>query len=148
MERTTKVLFVCLGNACRSPMAEKLCNLYGKGKVIADSAGVHPALPNVLVDLETIEVMKEVGIDISSYEPKHIDCVDISSFDVVVNMSPFPASEILRLYSPNFKGKVIEWKITDPRGRPKEIYRSVRDCLKEKVLELIRELNANNQSGR
>lgn len=123
-------------------MAEKICNAYGEGRVVADSAGVHEALPNILLDQATIDVMKEIGIDIALHTPKHIATVDSTRFDVFVNMSPLPTAVIQCFICPNFKGRIIEWAVTDPRGQSKDTYESVRDDLKDKVLELIQELTA------
>lgn len=62
-----RILFVCVENAGRSQLAEAFANLYGKGKLIASSAGVMLAdKVNPLV----VEVMKEKGIDISRNKPK------------------------------------------------------------------------------
>ncbi|HTY25781.1 MAG TPA: hypothetical protein VMC85_21815, partial [Desulfomonilaceae bacterium] len=62
-----QVLFICIGNSCRSPMAEGFANYYGRGWLTAFSIGSHPAgflMPN------TIKVMQEKGIDISSQSSK------------------------------------------------------------------------------
>lgn len=138
-----KVIFICYGNVCRSPMAEMMCNLYGKGKVVAESAGVHPflpsipALPSIIeVDQQTIDVMREIGIDISRHKPRHISSVNLSSFDILINMSPFSAKELLG-FSRTLKGKIIKWNVVDPRGGSLRIYRGVRSDLEKKVLKMI-----------
>jgi len=140
METPIRILFVCLGNVCRSSMAEKMCNAFGEGKVVADSAGVHDALPNILLDQATIDAMDEIGIDIKSHSPKHITTVDATQYDVLVNMSSLHIAAITAFYLPDFKGETIEWAVTDPRGQSRDVYESVRDDLKERVLELIQEL--------
>ena len=136
-----KVIFICYGNACRSAMAEMICNAYGKGEVVSESAGVHPALPYIEVDQPTIIAMREIGIDISCHKPKHIRSLDLSFFDVLINMSPLPSKDLLK-HSRTFKGIIIEWAVIDPRGRSPMIYRKVRDDLKKKVLDLIKTLTA------
>ena len=143
MKTPIVVLFVCLGNACRSPMAEKICNAYGEGKIVADSAGVHEALPNILLDQATIDVMRDIGIDITTHKPKHIVTVDSARFDVMVNMAPLPTQGVVTSYLPNFEGRMLEWTVTDPRGQSRNVYESVRDDLKEKVFGLIQELTAS-----
>ena len=139
MNSAVKIIFICYGNACRSPMAEMMCNSYGKGEVFAESAGVHPALPHIEVDEPTIAAMREIGIDISRHKPRHIRSVDLSSFDLLVNMSPLTIRDFLRDYQ-RFRGKIIEWNVVDPRGRSQRTYREARDDLREKVLSLIKNL--------
>jgi arsenate reductase len=78
-----KVLFVCVGNSCRSQMAEGFANALGKGKVVAFSAGTMPA---ARVHPLAIEAMREVGIDISRQYPKSITEFDLSEFDAVVSL--------------------------------------------------------------
>ncbi len=138
-----RVIFVCYGNACRSPMAEMLCNSYGNGEIIAESAGVHPLLPYIDVNEPTIAVMKEIGIDISRHQPRHIRSVNLSPFGLLINMSPLAPRDFLR-DSRSFNGKIIEWDVVDPRGGPPRVYREVRDDLKEKVLDLIKNLVAKS----
>ena len=134
-----KVIFVCYGNACRSPMAEIICNSFGKKKIIAESAEVCPALPHIDVDKPTIAVMEEISLDISKHKPRHIHSVDLSPFDILINMSPVAAQDLFENYQP-FSGKIIEWDVTDPRGRSPIIYRKVRDDLRGRVSALIKDL--------
>ncbi|MCS7066112.1 MAG: arsenate reductase ArsC, partial [Fimbriimonadales bacterium] len=77
------VLFVCVGNSCRSQMAEGFANALGKGKVIASSAGTMPA---ARVHPLAIEAMREIGIDISHHTPKSVAEFDIEQFDAVVSL--------------------------------------------------------------
>ena len=62
------VLFVCIHNSARSQMAETFLNVLGNGKFEAESAGIEPGPLNPLV----VEVMKEVGIDISKNRTKSV----------------------------------------------------------------------------
>ncbi|MCX7990610.1 MAG: arsenate reductase ArsC, partial [Proteobacteria bacterium] len=75
-----KIMFLCTGNSCRSQMAEGLANALGKGKVVAYSAGLDPA---GYVHPKAIEVMKEIGIDISHYKSKPIDLELLNQMDYV-----------------------------------------------------------------
>ncbi len=109
-------------------MAEGFARFYGKGKVEAFSAG---SRPSGRVNETAVLVMKEGGIDISAQSSKGFDSLASGDFDIVVTMGcgdecPFvPASSR------------IDWKIRDPKGRPIEFFREVRDEIKEKVLKLI-----------
>jgi arsenate reductase (thioredoxin) len=141
MAAKKRILFVCLGNACRSAMAEKICNTYGQGLITADSAGIHAALPHINTDRSTAEVMEEVGINFSGHKPKHVYTVKPGSFDVLVNMSPMSGALITKIYFPGFRGKIIEWQdIRDPRNEDISVYRLTREILICRVKKLINEL--------
>jgi len=123
-----RIVFVCVENSCRSQMAEGFARFYGKGKVEAFSAG---SRPSGRVNETAVLVMKEVGIDISSKESKGFDSLLHKEFDMVVTMGcgdecPFVPAK-----------KRIDWKIRDPKGRPIEFFREVREEIKEKVLDLM-----------
>jgi hypothetical protein len=82
-ENTKKILFVCIENAGRSQMAEAFARYYGKGKILATSAGNRPAdKVNPLV----VEAMKEKGIDISMNKPKLITFEMAQDADLIVTM--------------------------------------------------------------
>jgi arsenate reductase len=126
-----RILFVCIENSCRSQMAEGFARFYGKDRVEAFSAG---SRPSGRVNETAIEVMKEAGVDISSQESKGFDVLLFKEFDVIVTMGcgdecPFIPAK-----------KRVDWKIRDPKGKPVEFFREVRDEIKEKVLKLIDEI--------
>src|SRR5262249_5599675 len=79
-----RVLFVCIGNACRSQMAEGFGRAYGRDIVIPASAGLGPASR---VAPDTIEAMQEKGIDLRDHFPKSIRHLGRVEFDMVINMS-------------------------------------------------------------
>ena len=130
-----KILFVCVGNACRSQMAEAWANHFGKGKVQASSAGSHP-FGSIVKD--TYAVMDEKGLSLDGQCSKGLRDVAVAEMDVVVGMGcegecPVPAG---------FKGLVVDWEIPDPYGRSIDSFRNVRDMIERKVLELLAELVA------
>src|SRR5262245_59271585 len=79
----TSLLFVCVGNACRSQMSEGFARAYGPKDLIVYSAGSAPA---GFVAREAIEGMKEKGIDISRHYSKGVSDLPMIEFDVVVTM--------------------------------------------------------------
>ena len=92
MERKPKlVLFVCVGNSCRSQMAEGFGNHYGQGKVVAFSAGT---MPSGRVHPLAIEAMREVGIDITRQTSKGVWEFDITQFDAVVSLCDARTDEL------------------------------------------------------
>jgi len=123
-----KIVFVCVENSCRSQIAEGFAKFYGKGRVEAFSAG---SRPSGKINQTAVDVMKEIGVDISKQESKGFDALPYKEFDVLVTMGcgdecPFVPAK-----------KRIDWKIPDPKGKPVEFFREVRDQIREKVLNLL-----------
>jgi arsenate reductase len=129
-----RVLFVCLGNACRSQMAEGFARTYGKDVMTPESAGLAPA---TAVPAETRQTMAEKNIDISAQWPKPINIFPPGRFDVVVNMSGYPITGF-----PQAK----EWKVADPIGGTAQQYRAARDQIEQLVMKLILDLRRNKKS--
>ncbi|MGH9659026.1 MAG: hypothetical protein ACRD96_10815 [Bryobacteraceae bacterium] len=119
---------MCLGNACRSQMAEGFARAYGSDVVVAVSAGVAPA---VSVPAETRRAMAEKNIDISEQFPKSLSLFPRGHFDLVVNMSGCPLAGF---------DAVREWRVIDPYGSSEKTYRAVRDQIEQLVMSLIIEL--------
>jgi arsenate reductase len=131
--RPLKILFVCVGNACRSQMAEAWANHLGKGRVQALSAGTHPY--GMVVE-DTCEVMREKGVSVEGQWSKGLRDVAVAEMDVVVNMGreiEFPLPEA-------FNGCVLEWNIPDPFARGLESFRNVRDVIERLVFGLLADL--------
>jgi arsenate reductase len=123
-----RVLFVCVGNACRSQMAEGFAHSYGKDVMATHSAGLAPAMA---VPDETRRIMEEKNIDISAQFPKPVSLFPDGHFDLVVNISGYPI--------PGYP-KAVEWKVNDPIGGSDELYRATRDQIEQLVMKLILEL--------
>ncbi|MBN2100022.1 MAG: arsenate reductase ArsC, partial [Dehalococcoidia bacterium] len=100
------VLFVCVGNSGRSQMAEAFFNQAAGGKARAISAGTNPASA---VDPKTIEVMREVGIDISAAKPKALTMDMLDQADRVVTMG-CGAEEVC----PASFVETEDWQLEDP----------------------------------
>lgn len=131
-----KVLFVCVGNTCRSPMAEGFANHYGSDVLVAKSAGVSPVQ---FIAPETVAIMREVNVDVSGHVPAWYEPHGVENFHLVVNMSGFK----LPGKAPR---ELIEWKVEDPYRQTAEVYRRVRADLENKVMQLVLRLRA--QKGR
>jgi glutathione/glutaredoxin type arsenate reductase len=129
-----KVVFVCVENSCRSQMAEGFARHLGAGKVEPFSAGTHPAQQ---VNPLAVEVMRELGIDISEQKPKRIEDTGIAMFDLAVTMGCLSAGEACPLVRAK---EVIEWNIPDPKGKPIEVFREVRDRIRTEVSALIKRI--------
>jgi len=124
----TKILFVCVENACRSQMAEGFAREFGKGKVEAFSAGTHPSGQ---VNPNAIKAMQEGGIDISRQISKGFDVLPLVEFDYVVTMGC--GNEC-----PNIPAKQrLDWKIPSPKGRPLEAFITSSNLIKNHVRTLL-----------
>lgn len=134
--KVKKILFVCVGNTCRSQMAEGFAKALGNGSVEVRSAGTSAAGH---VNRATAEAMNELGIDISGQQSKQLTDEMIDWADVVVTLGCCSAD---MLCPTDFKGKKIDWKIEDPLGRPPEVMRRVRDDIEQKVKDLLAENGA------
>ncbi len=134
---TKKIIFICVGNSCRSPMAEAFArHLIQEKKLLfeASSAGTMPA-PRI--DLKTIQVMEEVGVSLEGIHPKPIDLERLFDYQFIINMGQGvkETTPLLILRSaPN-------WNIRDPVGRDINIFRQARDIIQQKIIDFFHTLN-------
>ena len=129
-----RVLFVCIGNACRSQMAEGFARAYGSDVIIPASAGLAPAMG---VSRETRKVMAEKDIDLRDHFPKAIRHLGRAQFDLVVNMS---GEEISAEKAPG--ATVVEWEVDDPVSMDYEDHCKVRDQIETLVMKLVLDLRS------
>jgi protein-tyrosine-phosphatase len=128
------VLFVCLHNAGRSQMSRALFEEAAGGRHTAESAGSE-ADPDGRVHPEVVEVMNELGIDLSDRRPQRLGDELARRADVVVTMGCGDAC-------PYIPGKrYLDWDLPDPKGRPVDEVRETRDAIRERVRRLAEELD-------
>lgn len=132
-KRLKRILFVCVGNTCRSQMAEGFAKKYGGGRIEARSAGT---CAMGVVNRTTAESMLEAGVDISAHTSKQLSREMFEWADVVVTMGCARAEDIC---PPSYSGEKIDWKIEDPLGRGPEVMERVRDDIEKKVRGLVGE---------
>lgn len=125
--RKKRVLFVCVGNCCRSQMAEGFAAHHGGDVLMAESAGLVPA--GVVVD-ETVRSMAEKNIDISGQYSKGMRLEQTVDYDLIVNISGFSLPE--SVHTPS-----VAWAVPDPIGQSDQVYALVRDQIEALVLQLI-----------
>ena len=131
MKEKAKILFVCVQNASRSQMAQGFAEAFGKGRVEVYSAGSRPASQ---INPLAIEVMKEKGIDLSGRRPKGLNDLPPVEMDYLVTMG---CEEVCPAVPAK---KIIEWQIPDPKGKPIDEVRSIRNLLEAKVKTLLEEV--------
>ncbi len=128
------VLFVCVENAGRSPMAEGFFRKYCPKDYEVISAGT---LPTSVINPIAVEAMSEVGVDIGKQKPKELTDEMLKRATKIINMGCMDSNFCPTLFVP----KVVDWGIEDPKGQPIEKVRGIRDEIERKVLEVIRELD-------
>jgi arsenate reductase (thioredoxin) len=127
-----QVLFVCLHNAGRSQISKALFDHAANGRHDSESAGTEPG---ERVHPEVVEVMKELGIDLSVHKPQKLTNELAEWADVVVTMGCGDAC-------PYIPGKrYLDWDLPDPKGRPVDEVRALRDDIERRVTDLVHELD-------
>ena len=127
------VLFVCLHNAGRSQMSQALFDHAAGGRHGAASAGTTPA---DRVHPEVVEAMREVGIDLDGRRPKRLTDDLAREADVIVTMGCGDEC-------PYIPGKrYLDWDLPDPKGRPLDEVRELRDDIERRVRDLVERLDA------
>jgi protein-tyrosine-phosphatase len=128
-------LFVCLHNAGRSQMSAALFERAAGGRHRALSAGSE-ADPDGHVHPQVVEVMEEIGVDVSGRRPQRLSDALAHQADVVVTMGCGDAC-------PFIPGtRYLDWDLPDPKGRPVEEVRATRDDIARRVEALVAELDA------
>ena len=130
------VLFVCVQNAGRSQMAEGFFRKYAPKGLETNSAGT---VPTSQTNPIAVEAMKEVGIDISSQKPKDLTEDMMRNATTIVNMGCMDDKYCPALFLP----KVIDWGIEDPKDKPIEKVREIRDEIEKRVFEIIESTKDN-----
>ncbi len=129
------ILFLCVANSARSQMAEGLAQNILGNKAVVQSAGSHPSR----LHPTAIEVMKEIGIDISGQFSKSVDTINPKDVDLVITLCN---DEVCPLFLGD--AKRLHWPLPDPvafsRQSELELFRSIRDEIKKRILLLQKEL--------
>jgi glutathione/glutaredoxin type arsenate reductase len=128
------VMFVCKKNSRRSQMAEGFARTLGNGKISVASSGLEASS----VDPTTVQVMSEIGIDISDQTSKPLNDFNPEDYDAVISLCGcgvnLPEEWVLR--------EVFQdWQLDDPEGQTIDTFRRVRDEVKERVATLIQSLS-------
>ena len=138
MTTSARILFLCVANSARSQMAEGLGRMIFGDRAIVQSAGSEPSRVNPYA----IEVMRELGVDLTSHRSKSVQTIDPASVDTVITLC---AEEVC----PVFLGKArrLHWPIPDPASKDPSLsndqmltrFRSARDTIREMLERFARE---------
>jgi protein-tyrosine-phosphatase len=109
-----KILFVCSGNTCRSPMAEGMAHKILGTNVHVESAGTHAHVRDP-PPVNAVKIMRhKFGVDISSHRSRSVYDVHIENFDYVVPMADDVYEDLKRDF-PSLREKLLpSWRIDDP----------------------------------
>ncbi len=141
-KKSARVMFLCTGNSCRSQMAEGLARELGKGIIEPYSAGVMPSEMHP----KTVQVMKEISIDISNQRSKGIDESLLNTMDIVITLCS-SAEATCPMTPPRIRR--IHWSIDDPKsatGTEEEVlnaFRNARDEIRKHVQKFIEDIQNN-----
>ena len=133
-ETRDSILFVCVENAGRSQMAEAFARKFG---LRASSAGT---VPNTRLNPVVIQAMREKGIDLSQNSPKSLTSEMIDRASLVVTMGCSVEEVCPRPMLAKMQKKLVDWNLSDPKGKPIAEVRKIRDEIEGRVVELSKNL--------
>ena len=139
-----KILFVCSGNTCRSPMAEalfkKICEERNMN-VECRSAGTATFTGSPASD-NSVAVMKEIGIDLTDFRSTSVTALNLPEYDLFVPMTYSHALGLLTMGVEKKKIYLFEEDVSDPYGGDIDIYRKTRGEISanlEKLADFVKE---------
>ena len=131
-----KVLFVCSGNAYRSPLAEALLKKL-KPEITVDSAGIHAAIP--ISEEAKKYLARENAEQYLKKVPEGLDSKQLDEYDLIVAMEPMHKDAVLSM-CPECANRIVVWNIDDPYFLPLEHTEKIFTQIKEKILGLANSL--------
>lgn len=150
----TRILFVCTGNTCRSPMAEAILREMGIQGLEVRSAGVF-AQDGSAASRNTIDVLKEQGIE-SDHRSSMLTDELINWTNYIFTMTNGHKESVIRMYPhaadktftlKEFAGKDADGDISDPFGGPIEVYRETYTEIHSLITEIIHKLKGEDSGG-
>lgn len=136
---TPEVLFVCVHNAGRSQMAAALLSAFSGGKAVALSAGTMPAKH---VHPEVVETMPEIGLVLGDATSQLVTEEMLEGADRVITMGCNVDDAC-----PGAVFESEDWGLPDPKGRPMDEIRAIRDAIHVRAMELLEELGIPAQGA-
>ena len=135
-----KILFVCVGNSCRSQMAEALARYHASDVIEPSSAGISPL--GTIAD-PTRQVLLERGVLMQGHSSKGTTETNVKAAELIVNLTGIHGKALFR---ENLSAAVVDWEVTDPYGDDIEVYRRVCDEIEALVIELAARLRIESQN--
>ncbi len=135
-----KILFICSGNAFRSPLAEALLKKY-RSIAEVDSAGTNPTVAPAIAESTKEYLFKEHARQYLKQDPEGLNEKEIENYDLIITMEK-RHKEIVISKCPECEDKIVVWNIQDPYFRPQDTER-IFNQIKKKVKELANSLRSN-----
>lgn len=137
--KKTRVMFVCIGNACRSPMAEAIARREASDVMEISSAGLFPLgfLPEM-----TTQTLTRNGYSSEGLESKPVRREDLLETDLVINLSGYMQAQVLADAT-----QIEHWPVEDPYGEDAAIYQTILEDIERRVQNLSARLR-RGQSGK
>lgn len=133
--RYKNIIFVCVANLCRSPMAEGLAKKILGSKVKIGSAGLAPFSKSAA--REAVEILKELyGIDISEHRPRAVTYIDFDRVDLIIGLDSSVYSYFLYAY-PHLSEKLLHWEIEDPYGKDSNAFKETAEKIQEHIKKYL-----------
>jgi arsenate reductase (thioredoxin) len=139
-QKKTHVLFVCFGNACRSPMAEAIARSEAADVIEAASAGLYPLGE---IPLHTREALKQNGYSADGLASKRIASDAWKRADLVINLS----GRLRELEFEEYE-KVQDWDVGDPYGEDAATYQRILEEIRGRVRDLAQRLREERRAAR
>ena len=137
-----KILFVCLANLCRSPMAEVIARAVYGGMIQADSAGISPGTGPLFP--ETALILSEFyGANLSGHKPRHILEFPVMTYDYIIAMD---SSVFMRLSEMKEmpKDKLFGWEVADPCGLGIEAYERTALQIEDELEKFVQKIEEDH----
>lgn len=139
-----RLLFVCIGNICRSPMAAGLAQKMLQGHAQVESAGIAP-FGNSAAE-GTLHVLQQEGIDLSEHNPRDVTELSHRDYDCIVALDPL----VYRYLNENCRVpriKLIAWDIDDPYGQDIDAYTRCLESIRSHIEDLLAQLGFPSEEG-
>lgn len=140
MAPRTKVLFLCIGNACRSQMAEAIAKHVASDVIDPSSAGL---VAFGEITGPTLAVLSEHGISADGQHSKTLRSEDMTGTELLINMTGRSGDALFDAPTP----PVEDWEVGDPFGFNLAVYRKIRDQIEARVEDLARRLREKFNSA-
>lgn len=143
-----KILFVCTGNTCRSPMAEGIARKICSEQALDYEIGSAGLFINDIdgVSENAVSVMNEIGVDISRHTPTQLTPDIITDSDIIVPMTDSHADVLKNIGADESKIRRFDEQIPDPYMRSVEVYRECRDKLTECIKKLLEQIDGDKNA--
>ena len=138
-QEKTRVLFVCIGNACRSPMGEAIARQDAGDVIEALSAGIYPM---GMIPETTRRILEQNGYSATGLRSKSMGEVESEEIDLVVNLSGYARAQALQGFA-----RVEEWPVSDPYGADDATYQRILEEIRGRVNDLAQRLRAGPRAA-